>query len=684
MTKQLLYVQQWSGQRDNSPQGLRILIDGSTWRSESLSFSPPGRSRTPTSLFPDEDEPYSGLEQLLRRFRRTRRADGEDDGFWPYELLRRVLNRERVQACLERCAAIDPGSASGLCEAIIGDQSASDVGRWLKHDAADNTLRGGDVSVFKNTTTVAPKSYLRIFALLVLQEKPGLIRAFVDHGVCDDSLPLDIVNNNGSVSLMRLGRPPHVSSSDWFRPHELEHLKSFQWKLITPCFSFRKTRETVPHYDLPEEAVLPWRDDGNYEGKQGTILGRDQGGSGVVRRVKIEVDSLDIDGLDTIIASDPRPDARLFAVKSLRKKNAAAEFSRELEMLKRFGGIQHPHLVTLLATFTHQSRHHFIFPCADLDLDDYWNQKPPERLGSPTYPAFIRWVSAQLRGLAEAVYVIHEPTGRRRELLEVSGPDGKMYGRHGDLKPQNILWFRGDTEWAAAGEEDPARGILVITDLGASAVHSEVSRSNVPNQGLPQTPTYRPPECDMAEGRITRAFDVWTLGCVFLEMASWLLEGTRGRAGFVTSRTSRFLDYGGMDLFYNIQRRGEGEACEFTVKESVFEYIEKLHRNQSCTWYIHELLDLIHGQMLCVIHQERIRSSGLDLRIKTMHRRVLEEPAYAQEPSLWQQTIIERPQPVISHLTCYHQNNKSAIEDQRRRLMGPDTTVDGSPDEMES
>ncbi|TLD27148.1 hypothetical protein PspLS_04352, partial [Pyricularia sp. CBS 133598] len=664
--------QQRSGQRDSSPQGLRILIDGSTWRpEESLSSSPPDRSRAPTSLFPDEDEPYSSLEQLLRQFRRTRRVDGDDGGFWPYELLCRVLNRERIRACLERCAAIDPHSVPDLCEAIIGDQSASDVGRWLKHDAVD-MMSGGAAAVTTNTTTAAPKGYLRIFALLLLQEKTGLIRAFVDHGVCDDSLPLGIVNNNGRVSLMRLGQPFRVSSSDWFKPHELEHLKSFQWKFVTPCFSFRKTRETVPHYDFPEEAVLPWREDGNHDGKHGTILARDQGGSGVVKRVKIEVDSLDIDDLDSIIAVDPSPDARLFAIKSLRKKNATAEFSKELEMLKRFGGIQHPHLVTLLATFTYQSRYHFIFPCADLDLDDYWNRKPPEQLGSPNYPAFIRWVSTQLRGLAEAVYVIHEPTGRRRELLKVPGADGKMYGRHGDLKPQNILWFHGDTEWAAAGQ-DPARGILVITDLGASAVHSEVSRSNVPNQGLPQTPTYRPPECDMEDGKITRAFDVWTLGCVFLEMASWLLEGTRGRAGFVTSRTSPFLDHGGMDLFYDIQRLDGENACEFTVKDSVFEYMEKLHRNQSCTRYIHELLDLIHDQMLCVVHQQRIRSSDLDLRIKAIHRRVLEEPAYAQEASLWQQTVIMRPPPFLSKLTDYHQKNKSAIEDQRRRLMGPDT-----------
>lgn len=245
-------------------------------------------------------------------------------------------------------------------------------------------------------------------------------------------------------------------------------------------------------------------------------------------------------------------------------------------MLKRFGGIQHPHIVTLLATYQYKNQYHFIFPWADLDLDEYWNQTPPVKPGSPDYCGFVCWVFKQLQGLSGALQVIHGPTRSGGASLAVPGSDPEeiKYGRHGDIKPQNILWFDNGSEWAGAEQ----RGILVITDMGASAVHREVSRSNVPNQPLPCTPSYKPPECDRKGGKITRAYDIWTLGCVFLEMAIWMLEDISGRDEFRTRMTSQFLEGGKMDLFYDIKRPGQDGMCEFVLKESVLEVCQSPRR----------------------------------------------------------------------------------------------------------
>lgn len=260
----------------------------------------------------------------------------------------------------------------------------------------------------------------------------------------------------------------------------------------------------------------------------------------------------------------------------MREKNASEEFKNEREMLKRFGDIQHPHLVTLLATYHYQGLYRFIFPWADLDLDEYWNQKYPDGPGKGDHCGFVRWVFKQLQGLSGALQGIHGPTRSDGASLTVPGSDPEeiKYGRHGDIKPQNILWFDKGSEWAGTEQ----RGILVITDMGASAVHREVSRSNVPNQPLPCTPSYKPPECDRKGGKITRAYDIWTLGCVFLEMAIWMLEGISGRDDFRKCRTSQFLEGGKTDKFYDIKRHGQDGMCEFVLKESVLKVCQSPRR----------------------------------------------------------------------------------------------------------
>jgi len=37
--------------------------------------------------------------------------------------------------------------------------------------------------------------------------------------------------------------------------------------------------------------------------------------------------------------------------------------------------------------------------------------------------------------------------------------------------------------------------------------------------------SYRPPECDIHGGRIGQSYDIWTLGCLYLEFVTWLLGG---------------------------------------------------------------------------------------------------------------------------------------------------------------
>ena len=242
----------------------------------------------------------------------------------------------------------------------------------------------------------------------------------------------------------------------------------------------------------------------------------------------------------------------LFALKKLHDKdyNDEAKFRNESEQLQRFNGLVHNHLVTLLATFTFRKQYYFLFPFADFALDQYWESKEPKpKIDVNT----VRWVSKQCSGIMAAIDTMHEPQ-------HLQGLDVRKFGRHGDIKPDNILWFNSSN--------DP-RGILVISDMGLSAFNRETSRSNIPRYSIPKVPGYRPPECDVKGGTISRAYDIWTLGCLFLELLTWLLGGSDFLKEFEKERKSEYINGAVNNIFFALKKNKEQDGYVAQVKTEV-------------------------------------------------------------------------------------------------------------------
>jgi serine/threonine protein kinase len=245
-------------------------------------------------------------------------------------------------------------------------------------------------------------------------------------------------------------------------------------------------------------------------------------------------------------------------------KENEVHFWKEVNMLKRFNGRSHDHLVTLLMTWRMDDRHYFLFPAAECDLLSYWEDKHPT-IDFRDTPA-IQWLSAQIRGMTEALAVIHNPT---RQLEEQ-----QRFGRHGDLKAENILWYPSN---------DYERGIFVIADFGLGALNTEKSRSNIPGENIPTTPGYRPPECDLEGGLISRSFDVWTFGCLLLEMICWALGGNQLRAKFENERMTPYITGSNSDIFFDIQyRHNSGRGKQWVVK--VKEVVTEVCRSTAVIW----------------------------------------------------------------------------------------------------
>lgn len=259
-----------------------------------------------------------------------------------------------------------------------------------------------------------------------------------------------------------------------------------------------------------------------------------------------------------------------------------AEFRLEVKALLKVKPRRHLE-VDLVTTFEHKDRYHLLFRWADGgNLDDLWTKQHPRP--EVTHNG-VCWLAQQCEGLAYGLEGIHNtkmvaedvetvgPTRNSRMSTQApeSGPgasadpmddnDGKDYGRHGDIKPQNILWFKQD-------DNQFGLGVLKLSDFGLTEFHRSLT-TKVSPRNIRVTPTYSAPERELDE-KLSRPFDIWSLGCIFLEFVTWILLGVEGldlfnqnRSEDGGSRDPRII----LDNFYRVIREEGHERAE--VKPTV-------------------------------------------------------------------------------------------------------------------
>lgn len=224
-----------------------------------------------------------------------------------------------------------------------------------------------------------------------------------------------------------------------------------------------------------------------------------------------------------------------------------------------------PNLVTAAAAFSYQKKYHLLSRWADGgNLATFWKTQTPRQDHK-----FICWFCQQCCGLADGLDGIHNSEMAVTEIdalqstpartsVSSAGSDtneknvGQVYGRHGDIKPQNILWFKQDPN-------NYELGVLKITDFGVTAFHT-AQTTKVMAREVQVTLTYAAPEYDMVtdDAFISRPFDIWSLGCLYLEFIIWILLGDQSVEAFAKERQMekgirrvRFKQ----DTFYAIKHR---------------------------------------------------------------------------------------------------------------------------------
>ena len=132
----------------------------------------------------------------------------------------------------------------------------------------------------------------------------------------------------------------------------------------------------------------------------------------------------------------------------------------------------------------------------------------------------IIWLLHQVLGIANAVKHIHhhisgpEPSPPSPGLVAPVAEKRKSAWHH-DLKPENILLFLNNLT---------TRGTFRISDWGSGKVNEYRRTSSIHTRSPNGTVTYEPPEAT-SEGTTSRPYDLWSLGCVYLELLIWAVFG---------------------------------------------------------------------------------------------------------------------------------------------------------------
>ena len=178
---------------------------------------------------------------------------------------------------------------------------------------------------------------------------------------------------------------------------------------------------------------------------------------------------------------------------------------REVETLR---ARRHDHIVPLLSSWTHRFKEserpaaslNLLFPYSSMTLDEWLNLSNPPPVWEGIDPKELKdYIYHSMQCLCSAVAFLHK---------EIDG----LISSHHDLKPDNILLFGKD--WK-------------IADFGRTHLMRLSSGSDTEGRSGLGSFTYQPPEYRRkhASIRYGRAFDVWSLGCIFVEFLTVAVHG---------------------------------------------------------------------------------------------------------------------------------------------------------------
>ena len=243
--------------------------------------------------------------------------------------------------------------------------------------------------------------------------------------------------------------------------------------------------------------------------------------------------------------------SKWYAQKEFKNYDAGTKrtFEAEGSTIKQFiqATKRHENILVTKASLEWGDTYSLFFDLAKYSLWEYFNDSNI----SITTLEQKKKVFSHTIGLAGALAYLHDE-------LFIASTGEQLCCYHLDLKPTNILVF-----------EEGDNIIWKISDFGISQIKripaSRAARSEAehrisflnrifrpdksgadPSSGVANTRdagTYTAPETRRKTERVTRASDVWSLGCIMSLMLSFLDNGSDGIEHFGNARMNKFDDY---------------------------------------------------------------------------------------------------------------------------------------------
>ena len=247
-----------------------------------------------------------------------------------------------------------------------------------------------------------------------------------------------------------------------------------------------------------------------------------------------------------------------FALKTIRRKRSGSSdapdydaFKNEVRIMK---SLRHPHIVQLLDSYVEPERYLLLLDVADMDLARYLRTADKLPLEGPLFLERSRVLLRGMSSLAAGLKAIHSTS-----LTD----DDRFTIAHCDLKPANILIFNNSFRIADFGVSKmmPRFGPLTIKDMQV-------------------TPEYAAPETIKSRS-LSRASDIFSLGCVFLEILTFCMA----------RRLSDFADFRATSL---------GDKSFHNTLAKTNEWIDMLEEQErwKCSPLVHSIpFDTIHSML---------------------------------------------------------------------------------------
>ncbi|KAJ8127828.1 hypothetical protein O1611_g5808 [Lasiodiplodia mahajangana] len=269
-------------------------------------------------------------------------------------------------------------------------------------------------------------------------------------------------------------------------------------------------------------------------------------------------------------------------------------FRAEVDLLERLGK-DHPHLLLPLVTYEYCGCYYLLFQWADGgNLDNFFQSH--SRADQPPRDAKLsKWLASQFLGLSEALASLEncEPD---LSAIDKSQYNPKTllqtYGAHGNLKAQNILWFREDAGYGNS------LGTFKISDFGLTSPYYLKFHSRL-NPDTPPTYLYRAPSYD-AIFKPNSHWDMWALGCILAELVTWYLMGGDAVTKFRNERINDFLSIDRSQRF-----------CRETMKTPIDEHFNMLRSLPQCTDFLLDLINFADERLLQMSYHDRFQASEL-------------------------------------------------------------------------